>query len=457
MADRNSMNQIDVCLGLRNISDKEYKRVKNNIRDFYNINDFSYFIPHIKLFSNFISNSKTLNNNDKLYKLTSRKKRFGIIGNCFDAKIKSKSNNIYHKKVFVKELSFFQPDQMDLYYQSVGKGMSDISPIGQAIYDSFYNLDNQCNIELFITYLTSKLYEEKISPSFCKYYGNYYVNFDKFTFDITGSENIINQLEELVDIQETVNYYETESEMLLEYPNVPGYLLITEYANFSIDHLKYKNLLNYDIILSIVFQVISAIITMKSVFGIKHNDLHFGNIMVVKTEEEFIYYQHNSVKYKVPTYGYQIKIIDWGRATYNFNNQKGQNNVYTGPGECFEQYIYRRVNNSGIQPIELEENDWTDIVMFSHSVLFEYKDYLKDTDLERLLTKLITSTDKEALELKDFDWELYLNITRLDFNITPNNIINNSAFNRYKLMNKGKNKSKKNKLPKGVQVYQIVL
>ena len=81
--------------------------------------------------------------------------------------------------------------------------------------------------------------------------------------------------------------------------------------------------------------------------------------------------------------------------------------------------------------------------MFSHSVLFEYKDYLKDTDLERLLTKLITSTDKEALELKDFDWELYLNITRLDFNITPDNIINNSAFNRYKLMNKGKNKSKK--------------
>ena len=96
--------------------------------------------------------------------------------------------------------------------------------------------------------------KKKYHQSFCKYYGNYYVNFDKFTFDITGSENIINQLEELVDIQETVNYYETESEMLLEYPNVPGYLLITEYANFSIDHLKYKNLLNYDIILSIVFR-----------------------------------------------------------------------------------------------------------------------------------------------------------------------------------------------------------
>ena len=25
-------------------------------------------------------------------------------------------------------------------------------------------------------------------------------------------------------------------------------------------------------------------------------------IIIIKTEEEFIYYQHNSVKYKVPTY-----------------------------------------------------------------------------------------------------------------------------------------------------------
>lgn len=458
MGDRIDNNQIDVCLGLRNITDKEFLRLKESIKEFYLINDFSFFIPHIKLFSNFINNSKTLNNNDKLFKLISKKKRFGSIGYSYNAKIKSKSNNIFHKKVFVKELSFFEPQQLELYYKSLSKDMSNISPIGQAVYDGFYNLDNQCNIEVFSTYLTSKLFEEKISPSFCRYFGNYYTNFNKFTFDITGSESIISQLEELVNIDTDVRYYEKDNEIFLQYPNVPGYLLVTEYAQFSIDHLMYNKLITYDLILSLVFQVIAAIVTMKSIFGIKHNDLHFGNIMLSKTDEEFIYFKHNSVKYKVPTYGYIVKIIDWGRATYEFNNLKGLNNIYNAPGECFEQYIYERINNSGVEPISVDDNDWTDIVMFSHSVLYEYQDYLKNTDLQKLLTKCITSVDKEVLELKEFDWDLYLDITRYEYNITPNNIINNHVFNKFKINNKGKNKSKKGKkIPKSTNVYQIVL
>ena len=458
MAERIENNQIDVCLGLRNITNKEFLRVRDSIKKFYSINDFSFFIPHIKLFSNFISNTKTVNNNNKLFQLVSKKKRFGPIGYSYNAKIKSKSNNLFHKKVFVKELSFFEPPQLEMYYKSISKNMTNISPIGQAVYDGFYNLDNQCNIEAFSTYLTSKLFEEKISPSFCRYFGNYYVNFDKYTFDITNSESIISQLEDLVSIDEDIKYYEKDDELFLQYPNVPGYLLVTEYAQFSIDHLVYNDLITYDLILSIVFQVITAIVTMHSIFGRKHNDLHFGNIMLVKTEDEFIYYQHNSVKYKVPTHGYLVKIIDWGRATYEFNNLKGLNNIYNAPGECFEQYIYQRINNSGLEPISLDENAWTDIVMFSHSVLYEYRDYIKNTDLQRLLTKCITSTDKEVLELKEFDWDLYLDITRYDFKITPNNIINNHVFNKFKIHNKGKNKNKKmKKLPKNAKVYQIIL
>ena len=458
MGDRIDNNQIDVCLGLRNITDKEFLRLKESIKEFYSINDFSFFIPHIKLFSNFINNSKTLNNNDKLFKLISKKKRFGSIGYSYNAKIKSKSNNVFHKKVFVKELSFFEPQQLEMYYKSLSKDMSNISPIGQAVYDGFYNLDNQCNIEVFSTYLTSKLFEEKISPSFCRYFGNYYANFNKFTFDITSSESVISQLEELLDVDADIRYYQKDDEIFLQYPNVPGYLLVTEYAQFSIDHLMYNKLITYDLILSLVFQVIAAIVTMKSIFGIKHNDLHFGNIMLSKTDEEFIYFRHNSVKYKVPTHGYIVKIIDWGRATYEFNNVKGQNNIYNAPGECFEQYIYERINNSGLEPISINDNDWTDIVMFSHSVLYEYEDYLKNTDLQRLLTKCITSVDKEVLELKEFDWDLYLDITRYEYNITPNNIINNHVFNSFKINNKGKNKSKKGKkIPKSTNVYQIVL
>ena len=45
----------------------------------------------------------------------------------------------FHKKVFVKELSFFEPPQLEMYYKSISKNMTNISPIGQAVYDGFYN------------------------------------------------------------------------------------------------------------------------------------------------------------------------------------------------------------------------------------------------------------------------------------------------------------------------------
>ena len=50
MGDKIDNNPIDVCLGLRNITDKEFLRLKESIKEFYSINDFSFFTPHIKLF-----------------------------------------------------------------------------------------------------------------------------------------------------------------------------------------------------------------------------------------------------------------------------------------------------------------------------------------------------------------------------------------------------------------------
>ena len=76
------------------------------------------------------------------------------------------NNNLFHKKVFVKEIPLFDPLTMELYYKSCSTNMDNISPVGQAVYDSLYNTNNQANVEHFVTYLTSKLYEEKYSPNF---------------------------------------------------------------------------------------------------------------------------------------------------------------------------------------------------------------------------------------------------------------------------------------------------
>jgi hypothetical protein len=455
MKDSN-LNNIQLSLGLRNINDKEYSRIKSNIQKFYNISDFSYFTPHIKLFSNFINNSKALNNKYNLFELISKKKRFGITGYCYNAKVKTSSNNIFHKKVFVKEVPLFEPTNIDLYYQSIDKKNSNISPIGQAVHDRFYNLNNQSNVEMFTCYLTSKLTDENISPSFNRYFGCYYVNLDKYTYDISSSDSVISQLEDLLDLNENINYYEKTPDLFLEYPKVPCYLLVTEYERFGIDYLAQNELLTYDIIMSCVFQIFAAIVTMKKHFGIKHNDLHFGNIMICKTDKEFIYYTCNKTQYKVPTHGYLFKIIDWGRSTYDFNGIIGKNSIFTGPGECFEQYVYSRINDSGKDTIELDYCDWTDIIMFSHSVLYEYSEYVVDTPLDLALKKIITSTDNEQLKIREFDWELYLEITEWEFNLNPIDILCGNLFSSFKLSKKGPSKkNKKSLFPKDTIVFTI--
>ena len=60
-------------------------------------------------------------------------------------------------------------------------------------------------------------------------------------------------------------------------------------------------------------QVIFALAYAQRNFGFTHNDLHANNIMYNRTETEFLYYSHGGIHYKLPTYGYIIKIIDFDR------------------------------------------------------------------------------------------------------------------------------------------------
>ena len=62
-----------------------------------------------------------------------------------------------------------------------------------------------------------------------------------------------------------------------------------------------------------IAQIIFALAYAQRNFAFTHNDLHGNNIMFKKTDKEFLYYFHAGITYKVPTYGYLIKIIDFDR------------------------------------------------------------------------------------------------------------------------------------------------
>ena len=66
-----------------------------------------------------------------------------------------------------------------------------------------------------------------------------------------------------------------------------------------------------------VSQIVFALAYAQRNFGFIHNDLHGNNVMYVPTTEEFLYYRHHGVTYRVPTYGVLIKLIDFDRATFS--------------------------------------------------------------------------------------------------------------------------------------------
>jgi len=66
-----------------------------------------------------------------------------------------------------------------------------------------------------------------------------------------------------------------------------------------------------------VVQVVFALAYAQRTFGFVHNDLHVMNIMYVRTESEYLYYNIGGKTYRVPTFGCLIKIIDFDRATFS--------------------------------------------------------------------------------------------------------------------------------------------
>ena len=66
-----------------------------------------------------------------------------------------------------------------------------------------------------------------------------------------------------------------------------------------------------------VAQIVFALAYAQRTFGFVHNDLHGNNVMYVKTDQTHLYYKHQGTCYKVPTFGYLIKIIDFDRACFS--------------------------------------------------------------------------------------------------------------------------------------------
>ena len=75
-------------------------------------------------------------------------------------------------------------------------------------------------------------------------------------------------------------------------------------------------------------------------FNFVHNDLHSSNIMFKNTTLEYLYFNFKGKYFKIPTYGKIVKIIDFGRATFNVGENIFFSDVFKKNGDAEGQYSF---------------------------------------------------------------------------------------------------------------------
>ena len=147
-----------------------------------------------------------------------------------------------------------------------------------------------------------------------------------------------------------------------------------------------------------ISQVMFALAYAQRNFAFTHNDLHANNVMYKKTDKEFLYYSSGGILYRVPTFGYLIKIIDFerGTASIKLTGMKEpklfMSDHFRPDEEAGGQYNYGEFYHSKYP--EIKPNPSFDLVRLATSL---YTDLFPTTKSDHLLHTLM----KKWLTLED--------------------------------------------------------
>jgi hypothetical protein len=168
------------------------------------------------------------------------------------------------------------------------------------------------------------------------------------------------------------------------------------------------------------------LITYQKLFKLTHNDLHTNNIMYIETDKTYLYYKLNGKHYKVKTFGKIFKIIDFGRAIYQYKNKRICSDSFHSEGDASSQYNCEPYYNKD-KPI-IEPNFSFDLCRLGCSIY----DFI--TEKYETLEEIRVPIYKIIMEWCDDDDKrniLYKMIARKVHNHVPINEINNKYFKKF--------------------------
>ena len=122
-------------------------------------------------------------------------------------------------------------------------------------------------------------------------------------------------------------------------------------------------------------QIIFALAYAQRNFAFTHNDLHGNNVMYVPYDKEYLYYNCSGNIYRVPTYGYLIKLIDFERGTSSIKvtgmkePKQFMSDHFSLDEEAGGQYNFEPFYNSKFQVIK--PNPSFDLARLSTSLFWD--------------------------------------------------------------------------------------
>ena len=257
-----------------------------------------------------------------------------------------------------------------------------------------------------------------------------------------NSDNISNLLnikniDNSCDFSDIIDNNNTFKYCILD--NFPTQLLFMEKLNYTLDELIEDD--KYDITItewkSILFQICFGLSVAQKLYNFVHNDLHSQNIMFVPTKDKYLYFEYNSKHFKIPTFGKIVKIIDFGRATFEYNKTIYFSSVFDDSGDAEGQYDYPE--NNSYDKCKTKPNYSFDLARLSTTII-EY--FEKNNCIYKLLKSWLIDKYGNNLENHEDNFNLYIKIAKNVKNAVPKKQITKAIFKEFIINNK--NIDKKN-------------
>jgi len=442
-------------------------------KELLELNECQFYQPYYSLYFN-IHNTR---NSHKTLDLDRRffikeinsieKERYETSNTILKCNVYDKHHNtITEKDIFCKCMPILDPLYflMNNYNNLVKRNPLLPSNYSYNSYNKINDMNNSVYIDTFFSFITSELTLNDINPSFPIFYGSVSGIKKELKYDITEDYEDYkgekwfyktlgktHTLDMYISSDESDNdddssydsYYDDDNEYISLLQNMPCQNFFIEKLDGTLEDLldKIENT-NTDLILSCIFQISFALNYLQKHYNFTHNDLHVNNVMYTKTEKTFLYYKFNNIYFKVPTYGYIFKIIDFGRSIFDFHKKTFFNDNFSKHGEAEGQYTYP-INSLLFDKKELNiyPSLHFDMCRLATTIIdvceIEFnKDYKEKQPFVDFIINLTMDINGDSLsKLKD-DFSMYVSISKYANNALPKDIIQNYIFKNMRIKKK---------------------